>query len=319
MVFHPPRRLGLALGLGALLVFLSVDAGLLVVLRANPLSFPGTLSLALLVASLPPIAWLAYRCYGLVRSRYVVSRNAIVVEWGDRRIVLPMPLLDEVRAGADVEAPALRPRGLAWPGCAVGTATVAGIGEVEFLAATGKPGLVLLRHAESWLAISPDGPPAFLEALRKFQAEGPAEAIEPESVLPAVQRWGMLEDRLALALIGLGGLSVLLLVGYLAAVAGQLPAEIALHFDGQGQPDRYGPPTGLLILPAIAGLTWLVNTLGGVWLHRRSAERAAAYLLLGGTLLVQALVWVVGGHRRTADGRQHPGVKLVQGSFQLPA
>jgi hypothetical protein len=113
------------------------------------------------VASLPVVAWLAYRLYGLLRSRYVLSRNAVVVEWGDRRIVLPMALLDEVRAGAEVEAPALRPRGLAWPGSVVGTATVAGLGEVEFLAATEKPGLVLLRHADHWLAISPPTPPPF--------------------------------------------------------------------------------------------------------------------------------------------------------------
>ena len=66
------------------------------------------------------------------------------------------------------------------------------------------------------------------------------------------------------------------------------PAE----WPGQGQPDRFGPPTGLLILPAIAGLTWAVNTLGGAWLHRLETERQAAYLLLGATLFVQALVWV---------------------------
>jgi hypothetical protein len=163
---------------------------------------------------------------------------------------------------------------------------------VEFLAATGKPGLVLLRHAESWLAISPEQPQAFLDALKTFRAEGHAEEIEPESVLPAMLRWGLLHDRLALSLIGLGGLSVLLLVGYLALVADQLPGVIALHFDGQGQPDRFGPPTGLLILPAIAGLTWLANTAVGVWLHRRPTERTATYLLLGATLFVQALVWV---------------------------
>jgi hypothetical protein len=35
-----------------------------------------------------------------------------------------------------------------------------------------------------------------------------------------------------------------------------------------------------------------VNTLGGAWLHRLETERQAAYLLLGATLFVQALVWV---------------------------
>ena len=292
MVFHPPRTTGLTLGLAALFVLLAVDAALLAVLRANPLAPAGFLSLLLLVASLPVVAWLAYRLYGLLRSRYVLSRNAVVVEWGDRRIVLPMALLDEVRAGAEVEAPVLRPRGLAWPGSVVGTATVAGVGEVEFLAATAQPGLVLLRHADHWLAISPANPTAFLDTLQTLRAEGPSVTIEPESVVPVVQRWAVLQDRLALALIGAGGLSVLLLLGYLAFIAGQLPPEIALHFDGAGAPDRFGPPTGLLILPAIAGFTWLANTLLGLWLHRRPTARAATYLLLGATLFVQALVWV---------------------------
>src|SRR2546426_779608 len=55
---------------------------------------------------------------------------------------------------------------------------------------------------------------------------------------------------------------------------------------------RSGPPVGLLILPAIAGLTWIVNPFAGLWLHRNTRERAAAYLLLAATLFVQALVWV---------------------------
>ncbi|MCC7358052.1 MAG: DUF1648 domain-containing protein [Anaerolineales bacterium] len=292
MVFHPPRGAGLAVAFGGLVVLLLADAALLAVLRANPLALAGFLSLLLLVAGLVPISFLAYRAYGLLRSRYVLSRNAVVVEWGDRRIVLPMALLDEVRAGSEVEAPALRPRGLIWPGSVVGTNTIAGLGEVEFLSAAEKPGQVLLRHADHWLALSPANPTAFLEALLAFRAEGPSVEIEPESVVPVVQRWAVLHDRLALALIGAGGLSVLLLLGYLALVAGQLPPEIALHFDAAGAPDRYGPPTGLLILPVIAGVTWVVNTLLGLLLHRRAAERAAAYLLLAATLFVQALVWV---------------------------
>lgn len=291
MVFHPPRGAGLAVALGGLALLLLIDAALLTVLRANPLAPAGFLSLLLLVASLAPIGLLAYRAYGLLRSRYVLSRNAVVVEWGDRRIVLPMALLDEVRAGSEVEAPALRPRGLVWPGSAVGTAAVPNLGEVEFLAAAEKPGLVLLRHADNWLAISPANPTAFLETLLAFRAEGPSVEIEPESVVPVVQRWAVLHDRLALGLIGAGGLSVLFLLGYLAFVAGQLPPEIALHFDAAGVPDRYGAPTGLLILPVIAGFTWVANTLLGVLLHRRAAARAAAYLLLGATLFVQALVW----------------------------
>src|SRR5262245_51067775 len=115
MVFHPPRTTGLLIGLGLVVVLLGLDVGFVLVLRGNPLSVAGFLSLLLLLASLPVIAVAGYRSYGLLRSRYVVSRNAIVVEWGSRRIVLPMGMLDEARAGADVPGE-VRPRGLTWPG-----------------------------------------------------------------------------------------------------------------------------------------------------------------------------------------------------------
>jgi|SRR5579859_1201141 len=291
MVFSPPRTTGLLLGLGVVLVLLGLDAGFVLVLRGNPLSLAGFLSLVLLLVSLPVIGVVGYRTYGLLRSRYVLSRNAIVVEWGSRRIVLPMGMLDEVRRGAEVPAD-LRPRGLTWPGSVFGTGSVEGLGEVEFLAAVERPGLVLLRHAESWLAISPADPAAFLAALTAAREAGPQEEVEPESVVPAVQSSPLLHDRLALGLIGLGAAGAVLLLGYLALISPQLPAQIALHFDASGLPDRFGPPAGLLILPAIAGFTWLVNTLGSLWLHRNARERAAAYLLLVATLFVQTLVWV---------------------------
>ncbi|MGH2522300.1 MAG: DUF1648 domain-containing protein, partial [Anaerolineales bacterium] len=68
--------------------------------------------------------------------------------------------------------------------------------------------------------------------------------------------------------------------------------EFALHFDAQGEPDRFGPPAGLFILPLIAGLAWAANTLLGLWLYRRESERTGAYLLFGATVFVLALVWV---------------------------
>jgi hypothetical protein len=67
----------------------------------------------------------------------------------------------------------------------------------------------------------------------------------------------------------MSGLSTLALAGYLAVIA-RRP----------------------LTLPFGAGVIWFVNTLGGIWLHRRPADRAGAYLLFGATALVQVFVWV---------------------------
>ena len=293
MVFSPPKSTGLAIGLGAITLTLALDAVLVALIRFAPLSFPTFIFICLLAASAPVLAWIAYRCYGLARARYVLSRNALVVEWGGRREVIPMEMIGEVRASAEVET-VLRPPGITWPGCIVGRTRVPDFGDVEFLAAAppGQPGLVLLSYPGGWLAISPADPQAFLHALAEFRAEGVEDRIEPESTRPGLEQWALWHDWRALGLVALGGASVLALVGYLLAIFPQLPPEIALHFNAQSQPDRFGPPTGLFILPVIAGLAWALNTLGGLWLHRRETERAGAYLLFSATVFVQALVWV---------------------------
>jgi hypothetical protein len=295
MIFSPPKSTGLAFGLIAVALVLALDFALAALVRLAPLSFPTFVFLCLLLASAPVLGWIAYRCYGLIRARYVLSRNALVVEWGGRREVIPMGMIAEVRAGADVGS-ALRPNGITWPGCVVGRAAVPDLGEVEFLAAD-PSGLVLVGIGDAagrpyWLAISPADPQAFLQAFADFRAEGVEDHVEPESARPGVEEWALWRDRLALGLIALGGASVLALVGYLLAIFPQLPPEIALHFNALGRPDRFGPPTGLFILPVIAGLAWALNTLGGVALHRAQAERAGAYLLFSAAVFVQALVWV---------------------------
>lgn len=292
MTFQIPRSLGLSLGLGVIGGVLLLDAVLLVILRAGGwLSLGGFVSFCLLLASVPVLVVAGYRTYALARARYVLSRNALVVEWGGRRLVVPMGQMREARTAADFDSDVL-PRGLHWPGNRVGVGVVEPLGPVEFLAATDKPGLVLLRYADQWLALSPEEPQVFLDHLVGFQAEGAEEEVEPEDTQPPFARWDLWHDRLALGLLAAGLASVVLLLGYLALIAPQLPAQIALHFNAQGQPDRFGPPAGLLILPTIAGLAWLGNALAGVWLHRAAPERPAAYLLLGASLFVQALVWV---------------------------
>lgn len=291
MVFSPPKSTGLAFGLGGIALLLLLDIGLVALIRATSLSILTFIYFCLLLLSLIAIAWLGYRSYGLARARYVLSRNALVTEWGERRELLPMQAIEEVRAGAEFEG-RLRPRGLWWPGCMVGRADIPALGFVEFFAASDKAGIVLVGHTNGWLAISPSEPQAFIQIFTERRLEGISAHVESESRRARLERWAVRRDRLAVGLIALGGLSVLLLVGYLLLIFPQLPPEIALHFNAQGQPDRFGPPTGLFILPFIGGLAWVLNTLGGLWLHHRESERAGAYLLFGATVFVQALVWV---------------------------
>jgi len=113
MIFSPSKWLGLSIGLTALALIGASDFFLLPVARANFPSWLTFLILCWLIASVPLVIWLGYRCYALARARYVVTRNALVVQWGFRRELIPMGLLGEVRAGTEAEGDsglALRPR-----------------------------------------------------------------------------------------------------------------------------------------------------------------------------------------------------------------
>lgn len=290
MIFLPPKFKGLVFGLSGIGLILALDIFLALLVRGTPSAFLTFSGVCLMIATGPVLAWLGYRCYGLGRARYILSRNAFVVDWGIRRDVIPMELIGEVRAGTDFEGE-LRPEGINWPGCVIGRGNVASFGVVEFLATTEKSGLVLIQCPAAWLAISPEDPQTFLSTFAEAQALGPEEKIEPESVSLNVEQWALWHDRLALTLVAVGGTSALLLFGYLTLLLSKLPAQVTLHFNAQGLPDRSGSPTRLFILPLAAVLIWVVNTLGGAWLHRSENERPGAYLLFGATLVAQILVW----------------------------
>jgi hypothetical protein len=291
MIFLPPKFKGLVFGLSGIGLILGLDIFLAVLVRGTHAAFLIFSSVCLMIATGLLLAWLAYRCYGLARARYILSRNAFVVDWGSRREVIPLEVIGEVRAGVEVEGE-LNPSGINWPGCVVGRGEVAALGVVDFLATTEKSGLVLVHCPETWLAISPEEPQAFLAAFAEMRALGPEEKIEPESVSLNWEQWAVWRDRLALTLIGVGGASVLLLFGYLTLLLSKLPPLVTLHFNAQGLPDRSGSPTRLFILPVAAALAWALNTLGGLWLHRSENERTGAYLLFGATVVAQVLAWV---------------------------
>jgi hypothetical protein len=291
MVFTPRKTLGLALGGAMWLALLALDAASLNYLRLPPPSLFKFLAFLWLVASVPALVWLGYAGYGLLRARYVLSQNALVIDWGWRRDVIPLGQITAARRATDLPGP-LRLRALQWPGYAVGQAAHPTLGAVDFLATTPPAGMVLVAATSGWYALSPADPTAFLDAFAAFHAQGAAEAVEPEAVRRGLADWRIWRDHAALTLLLLTAFSLIALVGYLSVLYPHLPPQIALHFDARGQPNRFGPPEGLFLLPVLAGLVWLTNTLGGVWLYRQTAHRAGAYLLFSATALVHGLVWL---------------------------
>jgi hypothetical protein len=282
MIFKPSKSTGLAIGLTALVLLAGVEIGLVAFSRPALPSRPAPLAFVALcfgLASLPVIVFIGYRCYGLARGRYILSRNALVIDWGWRRELIPMVHIRAVQVVTEPgELAALRPRGVWWPGCLVGSADLPETGPVEFLAATQTQGLVLVHCAERTLALSPVDPRTFAETFSQLQAEGPSAQIEPESVVPVFPGWALLRAQPAFALPVVTSVSGLLLIGYLLLT---LPGRV----------DGAGTPLNVFSLSIIVALTWVLNTLFGLWLRRRPAEQPMAYLVWGATAFTQALVW----------------------------
>jgi hypothetical protein len=79
------------------------------------------------------------------------------------------------------------------------------------------------------------------------------------------------------------------LTGFLCFRFPALARFVPLHFNTAGNPDRLGPRGQIFIIPLIGLLALVLNgTLGSVAYRR---ERLASYLLWGGSILIQVLVW----------------------------
>ncbi len=113
--------------------------------------------------------------------------------------------------------------------------------------------------------------------------------IFPEGISP-VLRPLLLNDPIALGLLGLAVLLNVVMVIYILLQYDSIPSSITLHWNVNGFPDRIGSPREVWIVPLITGLVTIANFLLA-W-SIVTFDRFAARLLLGATCLVQLVAWV---------------------------
>lgn len=105
--------------------------------------------------------------------------------------------------------------------------------------------------------------------------------------------WERLQkDRLSLGLMVATPIALLALLLWLGPTYNSLPDLMPLHFDAQGNPDRIGARSEILILPAIGLIVYLFNISSGLLLRLRFKMDFAANLLWGGAFMVQVLIWL---------------------------
>jgi hypothetical protein len=285
-------RRGMGIGIGVVVFVVVIDVVSVWLLATKPLSF-GTFVVALAILfSLGLLALMAYWLYGLFLSRYLLDRNELVIQWGAVQQVIPMGQVEVVFTGEEVEGP-IHFSGGKWPGHCVGFGRVpipgGDLTPALFYGTVPPQRQVYVATPGLVYGISPAQRDDFLESLQKRMQMGPTQVVEQITHRPGFLSWAIWRDRLALGLLGVGILAIFVLIGLLTFMYPSLPLVIPLHFDAAGNADRYGSRVQVFIMPLIGLLTMLFNGVLGGFAYRR--ERMISYLLWGGAVLVQILVW----------------------------
>ncbi len=295
METRPPRSPGQAVGLALIAGLIILDSILGVLLFQVPISFLSFLVGAFLLLSAPAIMLVAFFTACLSAARYYVEDMALIIQWGRLRQIVPLDQIGEILYGQDL--PVLKGfRGLRWPGYLLGRGKLIdrqGEGmPARFYSSRPLREQVVVTTGSTAYGISPPDPEEFVNSLRAMFL------LENDGRRPALSEsmsflgWSIWRDRLAQILLGLATLLNAALFFYLSAIMGNLADEVALHFNSQGVPDRLGSPAGLLILPLIGFLAWLVAILFGWYFYHVRDERPTAYVVWGSMVAIQLAAWV---------------------------
>lgn len=284
------KRTGTQTGLLFIVGLIVLDIVCLIVMTTQPIGPLSFFMGLLILASIPLIATLAYQLYGLSRSGYDVDRNAVTIQWGAIRQIIPVEAIQRIMLATELEYGVSRFRGWRWPGLMLGHGELPEAGLTLFYASTALQNQLILITPTLSYAISPIDAAGFIESIKARYELGPTQAIEQATEHPKFYDWPLWRDRVAHGLLLAGATLCVLLFGLVSFRFPDLPASIPLHYNVSGLVDRSGLATQSFVLPLIGLLALSVNTaLGGLFYRR---EPTASYLLWGGTIAVQLLLWI---------------------------
>ena len=284
------KRTGTQTGLLFIVGLVVLDIFCLIGMTTQPIG-PLTFILSLIIlGSLPVLALIGYQLYGLARSGYDVDRNAVTISWGPIKQIVPVESIQRIMLGTEVEGRVEFFRGWRWPGLMQGQGYLSEAELTVFYASTALHQQLILVTPSVSYAISPAEAAGFIESIKARYELGPTQTVAQTTEHPAFFDWPLWSDRVAHYLLITGATMCLLLFGLVSLRFPTLPPILPLHYDAFGLPDRTGPATQVFLLPFIGLLALIANTLLGGLFYRR--ERVAAYLLWGGTIVVQVLLWI---------------------------
>jgi len=218
---------------------------------------------------------------------YRLDRNGLVISAGLWSVSLPMDAITGIYSAPPTNLDG-EFTGLRIPGHNVGVQSLADGPDLVSVATAAPEDCLYLKTESAVYAISPAEPDLFRRVYEMERSLGPVRALPEGLQLPPVLRRLVWRDRLGrtLAAAAVGGALVLLALAFWRYPG--LPAQVPMHFDAQGLPDRLAPPNSIFYLPAVGLVVLIVNSALAAWMYRH--ERVLAHFLWGGALLVQLIL-----------------------------
>ncbi len=283
------RRIGSQTGVLFIIATVMFDLILIGLILTQPIGLITFIAGLLAIFTLPLIALIAFQLRGLSRSGYMLDRNALTIFWGPIKQIVPTAAIQRIMLGSEV-AGQIKFRGWRWPGLMVGQGEVPEAGLTLFYASVPLTEQLIVITPSLSYAISPTDVAGFIESIKARYELGPTQELEQTSVRPPIFDAPLWRDRLMYGLETAGFVLCAALFAYVCVRYASLPQKLPLHYTAAGVIDRYGTPAQSFILPLIGLLALVGNSVLGLWLYGR--EKMAAYVLWGGMIFVQVLLWV---------------------------
>lgn len=264
--------------------------------------------IVLIVLSIPLFVHIVYRAWIISTLEYWVDRNAVTIRWGGLQYVLPLPKIVQIYE-SDGNAPS-NANWFNWPAHYVQEIGKASLlienKPVSMFASQPLSECLLLDLGDAVYAISPEDDAAFVALVQERYELGPAVDVAYQrtttTLIQRIINKIVYQDSLGVGLLAAGAAGLIALFGMLMIQFPFLPDDVVISYtDVNLQTEIANVQTviraksSLFVLPGIGLLAWVFNGICGIWLALRD-QRVGAYLLWGGTIIVQifALVALVG-------------------------
>jgi len=281
--FKPFRQRGFILHFGALLLNLAVVG--FFILQASMQQERRFFILYLIagVFFFFPIPVVAYRLFALLRSKYIVDREGIGIQWGLREVLLPIAHIEWVRLASDLAFDLPLPP-FSVQGAVLGFRNHRDLGQIEFIASSASE-LVLVATQDRIYAISPKDYRGFQKA---FYASAELGSIAPISVKSTSSNFlisALFKDKVVRSLLLIG---ISLSFSLLIVTSFFIPSRVTipLGFDPTGQGTEGSPSERLLLLPVLSFLMILLDIGLGAYLYRKDGYRIASYLSFAASVIM---------------------------------